>query len=63
MLSILFFTLQCVKPLYLLQWLPYNPPFSLGIPFGNFNDGSAVLIDGFAILMLAISTIIIYFRK
>ena len=56
--TLVFFLLQSVKPFIFLQWLPFYPPISLGIPFGDFTKGTAYLVDFFAIAMAVYSLIL-----
>ncbi|QFU22450.1 hypothetical protein FM038_009965 [Shewanella eurypsychrophilus] len=56
--TLVFFLFQCVKPFTFLHWLPFYPPISLGIPFGDFTTGSAYLLDIFSIVMTAYLLII-----
>ena len=51
LISLLFFVSQSIRLIGGDSWLPYSPPFSLGLPFGNFSDGQGYLIDFFAISM------------
>lgn len=51
-ISLLFFTSQSIRAIDGRSWFPYPPPFSLGVPFGDFSDGQGYLFDYFAASMV-----------
>jgi hypothetical protein len=54
----LFYLSHAFKSLNSASWLPYSPPISFGIPVGSYSQGSAYLIDLFAIAMLGLLIIL-----
>jgi hypothetical protein len=59
-LSLLFFTSQCIRPIAGKSWFPYAPPFSLCVPFGNFLDGQGYLFDFFATSMVIFLALLVW---
>jgi hypothetical protein len=49
--SLVFSLSQSVKLIGGSNWLPFNPPLSLGISMGSFENGSGYFIDFLAITM------------
>ncbi|WP_153914264.1 hypothetical protein [Shewanella sp. TC10] len=57
------FATQVVRPLPLNELFPFQAPFSLAMPFGNFSQGQGYLVDFFAIAMLLVVASIIVKQK
>lgn len=59
LVSLAFSISQSVKLIGNANWLPFNPPLSLGISIGNFENGSGYFVDFFAIAMAIFLTLLL----
>lgn len=60
LISLLFFLSQSIRVIGRDSWFPFAPPFSLGVPFGNFSVGQGYLVDIFAIAMVIFLALLLW---